>query len=281
MDLLLKDVRDVEWFQSKLSIQSIPYQLDSSVLYAKTQMLLSFQHRDLGWDGLTDLLTSFIHERKRLDWVLHIIKDVFLYKDELEIERIFSITDELMTGEREDLLPFIKKKFPKIPEEIITFLWSYEGALSLDSFFSFRGRPFLDSVTQYVEVAIDEYKMEQEYQNYLDWIRRYVADKSSVEETVHVHLTGSPVLYDAKGNYFKESDLQKHIDRRLMSHHPIYVDSQLIAPLLSLSPKRIYFYTDSPNQPIIRTCLAIFEEKLEVLAMESFPFRLDISKANF
>ena len=66
-----------------------------------------------------------------------------------------------------------------------------------------------------------------------------------------------------------------------MSHHPIYVDSQLIAPLLSLSPQRIYFYTDSPNQPIVRTCAAIFEEKLEVLDTECFPFRLVVPKANF
>lgn len=60
------------------------------------------------------------------------------------------------------------------------------------------------------------------------------------------------------------------IDRKLLSNHPVYVDSVTIAPLLSIAPSAIYLYSDDFEQPLVRTIRNIFEERLELSSIEAF-----------
>ena len=57
-------------------------------------------------------------------------------------------------------------------------------------------------------------------------------------------------------------ELSKMVDRKLLINHPIYIDSATIAPLLSIAPDQIFFYSVEPEKPIIRTISNIFEERL-------------------
>lgn len=54
------------------------------------------------------------------------------------------------------------------------------------------------------------------------------------------------------------------IDRKLLFNHPVYVDSATIAPLLSIAPATIFLYTEEPDQPLIRTIVNIFEERVSI-----------------
>lgn len=62
----------------------------------------------------------------------------------------------------------------------------------------------------------------------------------------------------------------KLVDRRLLFNHPVYIDSAVIAPLLSIAPNEILLYTDSEEKAIIRTLLNIFEERLKILPLADF-----------
>lgn len=60
------------------------------------------------------------------------------------------------------------------------------------------------------------------------------------------------------------------MDRRLLTNHPIYIDSVTIAPLLSIAPTKIYVYIDSEENGLIRTIQNIFEERVILLKKEHF-----------
>lgn len=62
----------------------------------------------------------------------------------------------------------------------------------------------------------------------------------------------------------------KMIDRKLLSNHPVYVDSATIAPLLSIAPSVVYVYTNDSEQPLVRTIKNIFEERVAVFRIECF-----------
>lgn len=65
-------------------------------------------------------------------------------------------------------------------------------------------------------------------------------------------------------------ELEELIDRRLLTNHPVYIDSVIIAPLLSMAPASIYLYTDHPDIALIRTIQNIFEERITLLSKEDF-----------
>ena len=142
--------------------------------------------------------------------------------------------------------------------------WFYESkAISFDSFVTFRLRPFINELRKYVELSLDEYRMEQEYQMFIQILREFLKDREPKFEQLHLLFANDEItFFDQDFSEIRRSDLSKMVDRKLLINHPIYIDSTTIAPLLSIAPAQIFFYTVEPEKPIIRTISNIFEERL-------------------
>lgn len=233
-------------------------------------------------DGLlTELKNSFydfLILTKRDDWFRSILADGYFFTDEEEQEQIIDIIYSVLEGEREELTPFlegfdeegnIKQAINEIFNEKISF--------SFDSFVKFRLKVYLERLSQWLEVAIDEYKMEQEYQVFIHTLRNFLADRNSQMNHLYLIIGENMSFYNQHFTELKRSDLFKAIDRRLLVNHPVYVDSATIAPLLSIAPNRIYLYTDDQQQPLVRTILNIFEERVEVSPISAF----ELDQMNF
>lgn len=230
---------------------------------------------------LTELKSSFydfLILTKRDDWFRSILADTYFFTDEEEQEQIIDIIYSVLEGEREELAPFmegfdeeghIKQAINEIFNEKISF--------SFDSFVKFRLKSYLERLSQWLEVAIDEYKMEQEYQVFIHTLRNFLADRNSQMNHLYLIIGENMSFYNRDFTELKRSDLFKAIDRRLLVNHPVYVDSATIAPLLSIAPNRIYLYTDDHQQPLVRTILNIFEERVEVSPISAF----ELDKMNF
>ena len=78
------------------------------------------------------------------------------------------------------------------------------------------------------------------------------------------------VFYNQQFAEMKRSELFRSIDRKLLVNHPVYVDSGSIAPLLSIAPDTIYLYTDDSHQPLVRTIINLFEERVKVNPVTAF-----------
>src|SRR5690606_10354280 len=129
---------------------------------------------------------------------------------------------------------------------------------------------YYEAVSTYLHAAIDEYKMEQEYQMFVNMLREYLQRKSAKQEIVHVLMNKPILFYDDSLEAMTKEKLAEMMDRRLLSNHPVYVDSDLIAPLLSMAPHKIFLYTEDEDQLLIRTLRNIFEERLAVFSPDYF-----------
>jgi putative sporulation protein YtxC len=143
-------------------------------------------------------------------------------------------------------------------------------SFSFDSFVTFRLKPFFDRLHSYVEVAIDEYKLEQEYQMFVQTLRDFLAGRPAQKPLIHLIVGDGTFFYDEHVRQIKRSELIRAIDRKLLGNHPVYVDSVTIAPLLSIAPSTIRLYTDQPEQPLVRTICNIFEERVKISTLHSF-----------
>ncbi|HJV30815.1 MAG TPA: sporulation protein YtxC, partial [Bacillales bacterium] len=106
------------------------------------------------------------------------------------------------------------------------------------------------------------YKMEQEYQMFVQTLREFLQNRDPKINILHLIFGEEMIFYNADFEEIKRSDLFKMIDRKLLFNHPVYVDSASIAPLLSIAPTVIYLYTKNPEEPLIRTIKNIFEERV-------------------
>jgi putative sporulation protein YtxC len=208
---------------------------------------------------------EFITSIKRDDWFREILMTQFYYDDFEEQQQILEILYSILDGQREDLSSFLKDNIeePNI-KEAIDHVLQENVSFSFDSFVKFRLRSYLELLESYVEISIDEYKLEQDYQMFVQMLRDFLANREPKIETLHLLFDEEITFYNAELQEIKRGELTKMIDRRLLVNHPVYVDSACIAPLLSLAPTAIFLYAKDEEAPLVRTIKNIFEERVIV-----------------
>jgi putative sporulation protein YtxC len=151
-------------------------------------------------------------------------------------------------------------------------------SLSFDSFIKFRLRSYLSVLENYIELSIDEYKMEQEYQMFVQTLREFLQHQQPKMEILHLIFDEEITFYNADFEEIKRSELTRMIDRKLLFNHPMYVDSASIAPLLSIAPTTIYLYTENQKEPLVRTIKSIFEERVSIRSFREIQEMMDWGK---
>jgi putative sporulation protein YtxC len=248
----------------------------SDLIYAeKTPFQLIVQiaddQREQGIKLLHKHIKKLIMDKKRVDWCKKIIEERFFFSDEEEQIQIIDILYSILDGTRKEILLDIdhEKDESRIDEVLMDVLKS-SHTFSFDAFLTFRLRTYLENLSIYIETAIDEYKLEQDYQAFIYYLRKFLYGRKAQMKYIHVIYDEGFIFYDENKHEMKRSELNKRIDRKLLSNHPVYVDSETIAPLISIAPDQIFLYTDHPEHGIIQTLKNIFEEKIYVQPIRFF-----------
>jgi putative sporulation protein YtxC len=217
------------------------------------------------FDNVKNAFYEFIIKIKRDDWFREMLKERYYYEDPEEQQQIIEIIYSVLEGQRVELALLLKEKNeePKI-KQAVDEVFINHVSFSFDSFYKFRLRPYLEMLESYVEISIDEYKMEQEYQMFVQTLREFLADREPKIETLHLLFDEEITFYNAQFEEIKRGELTRMIDRKLLFNHPIYVDSASIAPLLSIAPTTILIYTNDCEAPLVRTIKNIFEERVTI-----------------
>ncbi|MDF2038863.1 putative sporulation protein YtxC [Cytobacillus oceanisediminis] len=248
-------------------------QCDNNILHFEGQHIVRISADNSGTvlNTVKEVFFQFIVNQKQDDWFKRILMEHYYYEDEGEQQQILEIIHSILEGSREDLAAFVSGLDVKESlKSAIDQLFQNNISFSFDSFVKFRMRPLMNEMTKYVEVSIDEYKMEQEYQMFIHTLRDFLSGKQPKINTIHVLMDEGVYFYDEQLCEIKRGELLRMIDRKLLSNHPVYVDSVTIAPLLSIAPSAIYLYSDDFEQPLVRTIRNIFEERLELSSIEAF-----------
>ncbi|WP_026572231.1 putative sporulation protein YtxC [Bacillus sp. UNC438CL73TsuS30] len=224
----------------------------------------------LTFEKVKEAFFGFIVKIKTEDWYRDILKEHFYYDDPEEQQQIIDIIYSIQEGHREDLAILLKEtaEEPKV-KEAIEQVFQENISFSFDSFLKFRLRPYLQMLENYVEISIDEYKMEQEYQMFIQTLREFLAGREPKMDTLHLLFDEEITFFTDQFGEIKRGELTKMIDRKLLVNHPVYVDSASIAPLLSIAPKTIFLYAKEPDAPLVRTIQNIFEERVTLKSFQA------------
>ncbi|WP_338777533.1 putative sporulation protein YtxC [Metabacillus sp. FJAT-52054] len=248
-----------------LWLHSRPDKAGVSVRHGKPGYVEAEQdHKGQGFQTfLVPALAEYIAEKVENSFIISIIQNQFYFTDEDEQQQILSIAHSIMEGERTEI-PNLQKFSDKKAciEEALTQFIKPELSFSFESFVHFRLHHYLKRLTKYAEAAIEEYKLEQEYQNFIQVLRDYLLQKLSALPEIHVFHRRHFLLFTEDYRELTDSELRRMTDKNLLFHHPLYIDTALLAPLVSIAPERIFLYTDEPDHGMVQTIQNVFQERV-------------------
>lgn len=220
------------------------------------------------------VLLKYIIKIVEVRWMKEMIRNMFYFSDEEEQSQIMSIARSIIDGEKHEvpMLSQLNEHLPreKIIENALQDFLTASVSFSFESFLQFRLKEYRFRLVQYIEAAIDEYKLEQEYQNFVENLRRYVYTKEALMETIHLVYEEEFFFFDRNLNKISQEELKYLIDEKLIKVEDIDMDSLVIAPLISIAPKTIFLYTDFIDHGLVQTIQNIFLERVEVQSLQSF-----------
>ncbi len=236
---------------------------NQDILLIEDRHIVKISEYKVKVEKIKEAFYEFIIKIKRDDWFRAILEENYFYEDPEEQQHIMEIIYSVLEGQRKDLAVLINDngEEPKL-REAVEEMFQGHMSFSFDSFLKFRLRSYFKMLESYVEISIDEYKMEQEYQMFISTLRDFLAGREPKIDTLHLLFDEEITFFDENFMEIKRGELMKMIDRKLLFNHPVYVDSASIAPLLSIAPRRILLYTKNSEEPLVRTIKNIFEERV-------------------
>lgn len=270
--IVFQDGQDAQRLFAELSKAPQPY---GKLLYDDKTITIFFHEQDVAHMRalFIPIFTSCIIRAFEARWILSIISRTFFYENEEEQQQILQLACSFIEGERYDYR--LRKKANISREQLIAQSLHeclHEGLFSFESLMTFRLKPYYDRLMHYVELAIDEYKLEQEYQAFVHMLREIVALRQPQMNALHVlYEHGSFQFFDERFVYLSPQQLKQWIDRRLMVSQPMYIDTSVLATLVSMAPEKIYMYTDVTDVGMIQTIQNVFQERIELRTPLDFP----------
>lgn len=222
---------------------------------------------------VNDVMQAFIHVfiTHYLPVILEkIIRRHFYYTDEEEVQRIVTIANSLFEQEMVNISndnPFLKKLFyPQLLEM---------DTIYFHSFLAFRVQSCQEVFIELIGKAIDEFKMEEDHQTFIEAVRKFAASQGAKMPQIHV-VQGDPfTFFTESGNKLTYRELHT-----MMQAEPLYIvgldeNEMNLAPLLAMSPEKIFIYGENPSEAKTLTVINIFLEKVTFKPLSHFPFVLN------
>lgn len=265
LTILLADRDEAIFVYEKLLIQSVAFRymtvklLEDSCISIDCRKNKHMCIQKVVIPVLVDMISQ-VKEKKMIDALL---EGKFFFTDITEREEIMKIAYAIMREGHPMLqnVVFLKRK-RIISKALQKFFSKIPGSFSLDAFLQFRLRTYEDYLLEVTECAIDEYKLEQEYQSFVDGLRENIKESKSTVSVIHLHHSQTFTLYDEQLHFIATyTEKEKIIDHLVQS-----------------APKTIYLYTRFIDHPIVVTILNIFQECVKLKHLDDFKLKEKVNR---
>lgn len=251
LTILLADRDEAIFVYEKLVIQSVTFRYMTVKLLGDSSIFVDCRKNKQACIQKVVIPTlvemvSQVKEKKMLDKLL---QEKFFFTDKMERDEILKIASTVMREGHpmlRNIVFFRQKRI--ISKALHKFFSEIPNTFSLDAFLQFRLRAYEEYLLKVVECALDEYKLEQEYQSYIDSLRESIKEAKSVTPVIHLHHSKVFKLYDEHMHFISVCTEKEKI----------------IEQLVQLAPQEIHLYTRFIDHPMVVTILNIFQESVKL-----------------
>ncbi|MFT8363252.1 MAG: sporulation protein YtxC [Sporolactobacillus sp.] len=208
------------------------------------------------------LLARFIIETFEKKWLNEIIENYYFFTDSEERLAIIGILTAIFAGEKNDL-----PGAETLPDRRQVIIDALDGLLlnqsrfTFESVLCFRLASYRDVLRRYIEVAIDEYKLEQEYQVFVDKLRRIIRSYKPLCDKIEVYDDHPFRIYDDHQRLIRNEQSVRSF-YPLLKQWGIEAEPSIVLTLIALAPRQVIIYTDRPQHSMMKTLYRVFEERV-------------------
>jgi putative sporulation protein YtxC len=208
---------------------------------------------------ISTALADYILDAKERDLLCRLMADHYYYRDPKEVEKIEKYAVQLL-NEGNFVEPSLEFRFArknKLFQQFYQYLCEHTS-INLDGFLQFRLTSYTDELMDVVEHAIDEYIMDQEYQEFISLLRYFVLVQDPKMKEIHVHhsTNGFELMHDD----FSPVDMSE-IDLFVsdIQDQDIRFEDMIVSTLISASPEKVVIHTEDANHNVVKTITNIFD----------------------
>ncbi len=210
--------------------------------------------RELLADIIADIVINNL-EKELIDNIIDNYYDKFNENEKSEIKKY---SFQHLNNTSKNLTRLVRK------EEIISQLINYldnNKELNIEGFARFRLKSYIDELELAVQKAVDDFVIEEEYNEFLDLLRYFVDLQEPEIDLINVIKLDetSFQLLDSEKKPVKDKNLEKCIEELTKEENIEFIDL-LISALINISPARILLHFDDEN--IEKTLNNIFGENI-------------------
>lgn len=215
---------------------------------------------------IIDAIARVLIQHYETKYLRKILMKEFYFTLEHEIESIIKYAQFLLNYgdifEDLDHNEINENRLNEIRNALYDYLTEAES-LHLQGFFQFRLKKVWNEYGKIVENAIDEYMMEKEYRDYINYLRGLVRDRPMQLPFLHVlHQQDQYLLFDNLGNEIAYDQLDALVTGN--SDIEIIYDDQMITKLIAINPTYIHLHCHNSSHHLEISLKNIFEERLTI-----------------
>lgn len=198
-----------------------------------------------------------------------LLKHDYKYHQPEECEKILRFCHYVLTMDDDAYsVPLVTKDELKIIERkchvfkrVYHYLKSHRD-IHLEGFWRFRLKDYRKQLTDAIEYAIEEYILDQEYQEFISLLRYFISMQDPKVSMVHVVQLDYQQfqLYSEAGELLSKEDITFYLKDWIGDVQQY--DELIISTLISMAPQNIILHTSDTQTTVIQTLMNIFEERL-------------------
>lgn len=233
-----------------------------------TGVLPGFQLETWGSEVLksaANVLSAFIMEHVETKLLREVISGPYHYEEPHDVQAIEKYCAQLLNqSEEAEGMPKPRiRRQEKVAQLILAYL-ELNNELNIQGLIRFRLTEYRDELKEVVEYAIDEYIMDQQYQEFIALLKYFVYIQDAKIPVAHLMHHGGHefTLLNEKMAPIDTKEFDSFTVELL--DREINFEDMIVSTLISVSPQNIYIHTRDPEEQVVKTIMQIFEDRARV-----------------
>lgn len=246
--LFLDKEEDIE----KIFLYSTQKLADTNIIIEKCSNSIIFRNIS-SFMFFSSWLTKLIIDIFEKNLISKIINKTYCYFEETERLKISDISSSIIDEN-------LNSKNDLIFIAIYDYLKSF-SEMNLDGFIRFRLKDYLDVLEYLVDLSVNNFIINREYDRFINLLVEYVDNKPSKIEQIHlIYLNQESILLDTNQNLIPiDSNI---LDAKYLSDISFSSNDYALNTILKLLPNKLYVHILDKEDEFINTLRKIFKNRL-------------------
>lgn len=209
---------------------------------------------------IADILSSLIINLYEENLIKRIISSNYFYFADIEQRKILDICKNyLYCGDLDE----VSLRQDSLKISLIDYFANNKSVI-LDGFINFRINDYIKIIDYIVDLAVNKFVIDREYNEFVDLLKCYINSKESKTSIVHlIYQDQETILLDEFKNIISIDD--STLNSKYLSDITFSSNDYALNTLLTLLPEKIYIHViDNVQDEFINTIKLIFDNRVYI-----------------